>query len=146
MAALTAETQKIVKSTAPILKQKGDAVTAKMYEIMFNNHPEVKPLFTNAPNNQNEILARSIISYSENVDNLHALEGALDKIAQHHVNTNVKPEHYPIVADSLLQALKETLGEQTVTDEIAKAWTEAYWFLADILIEREKALYAKMAI
>jgi len=61
-----------------------------------------------------------------------------------HINTEVKPEHYPIVADSLLQAMVDVLGD-TITDEIAAAWKEAYWFLADILIEREKALYAKMA-
>jgi len=56
------------------LKNKGHAVIAKMYEIIFKNHPQVKPLFVNAPNNQNEILARSIIAYSENIDNLPALE------------------------------------------------------------------------
>lgn len=143
MAALTAETKAIVKSTAPILKQKGNEVTDRMYQIMFESYPEIKPLFANAPNNQNEILARSIIAYSENVDNLPALEGALDKIAQHHIHTNVKPEHYPIVASSLLQALRDVLGEEIITTEITNAWTEAYWFLADLLIEREKALYAK---
>lgn len=144
MAEMTQETQKIVKSTAPILKQKGDAVTARMYELMFKNYPDVKPLFVNAPNNQNEILARAIIAYSENIDNLPALEGALDKIAQHHINTSVKPEHYPIVEESLLQAMKDVLGN-AITDEIAEAWKKAYWFLADLLIERENALYAKMA-
>jgi len=143
-AQLTTETQQIVKSTAPLLKEKGDAVTARMYELMFQNHPELKALFVNAPNNQNEILARAIISYSENIDNLPALEGALDKIAMHHINTNVKQEHYPIVEQSLIQALKDVFGN-TVTDEIADAWKKAYWFLADILIERENALYAKMA-
>ena len=66
----------------------------------------------------------------------------MDKIAQHHVNSLVKSEHYPIVAESLLQALKDVLGD-VITDEIVTAWKEAYWFLADILIEREKALYAK---
>jgi nitric oxide dioxygenase len=143
MAGLEAETQKIVKSTAPILKEKGDAVTARMYELMFKNYPEIKPLFNNAPNNQNEILARSIIAYSENIDNLPALDGALDKIAQHHINTNVKAEHYPMVEECLLQAMVDVLGD-TITDEIAAAWKAAYWFLADILIERENALYAKM--
>jgi len=143
MAALTAETKAIVKSTAPILKQKGNEVTDRMYQIMFESYPEIKPLFANAPNNQNEILARSIIAYSENVDNLPALEGALDKIAQHHIHTNVKPEHYAIVASSLLQALRDVLGEEIITIEITNAWTEAYWFLADLLIDREKALYAK---
>ena len=144
MAEITVENQQLVKSTAPILKEKGDVITARMYELMFNNHPEVKVLFVNAPNNQNEILARAIIAYSENIDNLPALEGALDKIAQHHINTQVKSEHYPIVADALLQAMKDVLGN-ALTDEIATAWKEAYWFLADILIERENALYAKMA-
>ena len=144
MAEITADTQKIVKNTAPILKEKGDAVTAKMYELMFKNYPEIKPLFVNAPNNQNEILARAIIAYSENIDNLPALDGALDKIAQHHINTNVKPEHYPIVEECLLQAMKDVLGN-VITDEIAEAWKNAYWFLADILIERENVLYAKAA-
>ena len=56
----------------------------------------------------------------------------------------MKPEHYPIVANSLLQDMVNVLGDP-MTDEIAVAWKEAYWFLADILIELEKALYAKMA-
>jgi len=144
MAELSAQAQQIVKGTAPLLKQKAEAVTTKMYERLFSNHPEVKALFVNAPNNQNEILARSIIAYSENIDNLPALEGALDKIAQHHINTNVKPEHYPFVAEALLQAMVEVLGN-VVTDEVLNAWKEAYWFLADILIERENALYQQHA-
>lgn len=144
MAELSAQTQLVVKKTAPLLKEKATAVTTRMYDLMFSNHPEVKPLFVNAPNNQNEILARSIIAYSENIDNLPALDGALDKIAQHHLNTNVKPEHYPIVAEALLQAMTEVLGE-AATDEVLNAWKEAYWFLSDVLIERENALYQQQA-
>jgi len=140
MAGISEKTQIIVKKTAPLLKEKADAVTARMYDLMFTNHPELKPLFVNAPDNQNEILARSIIAYSENIDNLPALYGGLDKIAQHHVNTDVKPEHYPIVAESLLQAMIDILGD-AVNDEVLTAWKEAYWFLADVLIERERNLY-----
>jgi len=144
MAELSAQTQQIVKRTAPLLKQKAKAVTTKMYKRLFSNHPEVEALFANAPDNQNEVLARSIIAYSENIDNLPALDGALDKIAQHHINTNVKPEHYPFVAEALLQAMVDVLGD-AVTDEVLNAWKEAYWFLADILIERENALYQQHA-
>jgi len=141
MAELSDNSKSIVKSTAPVLKEKGVDVTTKMYEIMFSKYPEVKDLFKNQPNNQNEILARSIIAYSENIDNLSALEGAIDKIARHHVETKVKEEHYPIVADCLLQAIKDVLGA-AATEEVVKAWGEAYWFLANILIERENKLYA----
>jgi nitric oxide dioxygenase len=144
--ALTDEKKKIVKDTAPLLKEHGEAITTRMYEIMFNDYPDVKPLFKNAPNNQNQILARSIVAYAENIDNLPALEGAIEKIAKHHIDTDVKPIHYPWVIESLLQAITEVLdnkvGKGTVTQDIADAWFAAYWFLADILMKREKELYA----
>jgi nitric oxide dioxygenase len=136
----TEESRKIVKETAPVLKQHGEAITTRMYEIMFSEYPDAKALFKNAPNNQNQILARSILAYAENIDNLEALEGALDKIARHHLDTEVKPIHYPWVAESLLQAMKDVLGD-AATDKVINAWFGAYWFLADILIEREKKLY-----
>jgi nitric oxide dioxygenase len=139
--ALTDEKKKIVKETAPLLKEHGEAITTRMYEIMFNNYPDVKPLFKNAPNNQNQILARSIVAYAENIDNLPALEGAIEKIAKHHIDTEVKPIHYPWVIESLLQAMKDVLGD-AITQEVADAWFAAYWFLADILMKREKELYA----
>ncbi|EDN66690.1 flavohemoglobin [Beggiatoa sp. PS] len=143
---LTDEMKKIVKDTAPVLKEHGEAITTRMYEILFNNYPDVKPLFKNAPNNQNQILARSIVAYAENIDNLPALEGAIEKIAKHHIDTDVKAIHYPWVIESLLQAITEVLdnkvGKGTVTQDIADAWFAAYWFLASILMKREKELYA----
>lgn len=45
-------------------------------------------------------------------------------------------EHYPVVAENLLWAIKEVLGD-AATPEIMKAWGEAYWFLANIFIKRE---------
>jgi len=140
-AALTDERKKIVKDTAPLLKEKGEAVTTRMYEIMFSNYPDAKALFTNASNNQNQILVSSIIAYAENIDNLDALEQAIEKIAKHHVDTDIKTIHYPWVIESLLQAMKDVLAD-AVTDAVADAWFAAYWILADILMKREKELYA----
>ena len=48
------------------------------------------------------------------------------------------------VADALLDAISEVLGD-AATPEIAAAWTEAYWFLAKILIGRETAVYRELA-
>ncbi len=139
--ALTEEKKNIVKSTAPILKEKGEAITTRMYEVMFSNYPDAKELFKNAPKNQNQILARSIIAYAENIDKLDALAGAVEKITKHHVDTNVKPEHYPWVIESLLQAITDVLGE-AATLEVKEAWFAAYWFLAHLLMNKEKELYA----
>ena len=54
----------------------------------------------------------------------------------------MKPEHYPHVAAALLPAIKDVLGD-AATDQVLGAWGEAYWFLADILIGKEAALYAE---
>jgi hypothetical protein len=35
----------IVKSTAPLLKKHGQQITTRMYEILFQKHPEVKEKF-----------------------------------------------------------------------------------------------------
>lgn len=140
MAELSEKTKEIVKSTAPLIKADPEKLTNRMYELMFGNYPYAKPLFKKAPKNQPQVLARSIVGYAENIDNLPALEAVLDKIAVHHVKTSILPDHYPWVGDSLLRAIKDTLGEKA-TDEVMKAWEEAYWFLANVLIERERKLY-----
>jgi len=140
MAELSAKTKEIVKATAPVIKAKAEKLTSRMYEIMFSTYPYAKPLFKNAPANQPQVLARSIVGYAENIDRLDALEGALNNIAAHHVKTSILPEHYAWVGNSLLQAIRDTLGE-AATDEVMEAWEKAYWFLADALIERERKLY-----
>jgi nitric oxide dioxygenase len=65
-------------------------------------------------------------------------------MAQRHVETSVKPEHYPAVAEALLPAIRDVLGD-AATDEVLDAWGQAYWFLADVLIGRENTLYTAAA-
>jgi nitric oxide dioxygenase len=116
-------------------------LAAGIQTLVWPHGGQAKALFKNAPNNQNKILARSIVAYAENIDNLSNMEGAIEKIAKHHIETNIKPEYYPWVIESLLQAIKDVLGD-AATEAVTKAWFAAYWVLADILIKREKELYA----
>ena len=89
-------------------------------------------------------MAGAICAYSANIDNLEALGGAVELIAQKHASLQIKPEHYPIVGENLLESIREVLGEGA-TDEIINAWAEAYGFLADILIGREEQIYSENA-
>ena len=144
---LSPQTMTTVKATAPALREHGLAITSRMYERMFANHPEVEAMFDKAAQKSGEQpkrLAGAILAYAENVDKLENLSGPVLRMAQRHVETHVKPEHYPIVAENLLAAIRDVLGE-AATDEILEAWAEAYWFLADILIAKEHELYAEEA-
>ena len=142
--ALSQSTIDICKATAPVLKEHGEAITTRMYEILFSTYPEAKKLFSDAPENQHKKLAASIVAYAANIDNLEALAGAVEVMAKRHVQTKVKAEHYPMVGESLLKAIKDVLGD-AATDDVINAWSEAYFFLGDILIKREAELYAEQA-
>ena len=139
--ALSEKTVEICKATAPVIAEHGEAITTRMYQILFENYPETKALFGDAPEDQHKILAGAVAAYAANIDNLDVLGKAVEGMAQRHVKTNVKPEHYPMVGTSLLQAIKDVLGD-AATDDVIDAWKEAYFFLGDILIAREKEIYA----
>jgi len=141
-ASLSPQTIAIVKATAPALEQHGLEITRRMYERLFENE-DIKGMFDQAAQESGEQpkrLAAAIIGYAKHIDKLDALGGAVERMAQRHVETHVKPEHYPYVAEALLPAIKDILGD-AATDEVLAAWGEAYWFLAQILIGREAELY-----
>ena len=114
---------------------------------MFSHNPEVAPLFNpahQAGGSQQKALAAAICAYAANIDNLEVLGGAVELIAQKHASLRILPEHYPIVGANLLASIREVLGD-AATEEIIGAWAEAYGFLADILIGREKQIYSDQA-
>jgi len=63
-------------------------------------------------------------------------------IAHKHRSLGILPEHYPIVGENLLKAIKEVLGD-AATDDIINAWAEAYGVIADVFIQVEEELYQK---
>jgi hemoglobin-like flavoprotein len=143
---LSPETIAIVKSTAPVLQQHGMAITTRMYERLFED-PEIAALFAAAGSDRGEQpkrLAAAILAYAQNVDNLGALSGGVDAITRRHIATHVQPEHYAPVAQALLPAIKDVLGD-AIDATVLGAWGEAYWFLAEIMIAREDALRAEAA-
>ncbi|CAA6819695.1 MAG: Flavohemoprotein (Hemoglobin-like protein) (Flavohemoglobin) (Nitric oxide dioxygenase) (EC [uncultured Thiotrichaceae bacterium] len=142
MSELSPLTIETVKATIPVLREYGDTITAKMYDILFENYPETKSMFSSAPDEQPKVLAGAVSAYAMNIDNLDALSDAVGKMASTHVRTSVKPEHYPMVGESLLAAMTEVLGD-AATPEILDSWGEAFFFLGDILIAKEKELYAQ---
>jgi nitric oxide dioxygenase len=144
---LSAQTIAVVKSTAPILTEHGETLTRHFYKRMFAHNPEVAPFFNPAhqeAGKQQRALAGAITAYAANIDNLEVLGGAVELIAQKHASLMIKPEHYPIVGENLLASIREVLGEGA-TEEVVSAWEEAYGFLADILIGREKQIYEESA-
>ncbi|MCP3721417.1 globin domain-containing protein [Paraburkholderia sp. CNPSo 3281] len=143
-ASLSPETISIIKSTAPVMRQHGVAITTRMYERLFVD-PEMRRLFDEAAQKSGEQpkrLAAALLAFASNADNLDVLKDSVERIAARHAAMSVKPEHYPAVANALLPAIKDVLGD-AVEERIMNAWGEAYWFLAEILKSREDSIYKR---
>lgn len=147
MRTASAQAREIVKATAPALEKHGLEITTAMYARLFQN-ADVKAMFDQAAQESGEQpkrLAGAILAYAKNIDKLENLGAAVQRMVARHVDTGVKAEHYPLVAEALLPAIRDVLGADVATDEVLAAWGEAYWMLADILIAAEAEEYAKAA-
>ncbi|KAG3035430.1 hypothetical protein JG687_00004254 [Phytophthora cactorum] len=148
---MSTKTIAILKATAPVVKEHGTEITSTMYGTMFSEFPEVQNLFNmshhrvagstkgGAPpgvSRQATALANAVIGFAANCDQLGNLGDAVPRMVHKHVSLDIRAKHYPIVGGCLLRAIKIILGD-AATDEIIDAWKEAYWFLADLLIQAE---------
>ncbi|MDF8333027.1 globin domain-containing protein [Novosphingobium cyanobacteriorum] len=141
------QAQTIVKATATALEKHGVEITTAMYARLFRD-PEVAAMFDQAAQQSGEQprrLAGAILAYARNIDKLANLGPAVQRMVARHVETGVKAEHYPLVAEALLPAIRDVLGADVATDEVLAAWGEAYWMLADILIAAEAEAYENAA-
>lgn len=137
-------TIEIIKSTVPALQAHGLDITKTFYKNMFEQNPEVMPLFNmdrQASGEQPKALAMAVLAAAQNIENLEAILPVVNKIAEKHCNSMVQEEHYPIVGGHLLGAIKEVLGD-AATDEIIDAWGQAYGVIAKIFIDVEKNIYS----
>lgn len=140
---LSQKTIEIIQSTVPVLEEKGVEITSVFYKNLFESHPELLHIFNHAnqqKGRQQTALANTVYAAAKNIQKLHMIVPVVKQIAHKHRSLGVKPEHYPIVGEHLLQAIKQVLGE-AATPEILQAWGDAYGVIAGIFIDTEKNLY-----
>ncbi len=145
---LCAEQIALIKATVPLLESGGEALTNHFYKLLLSEHPEVRPLFNQAhqaSGEQPRALANGVLMYARHIDRLDALGPLVAQIINKHVALQVLPEHYPLVGNCLLRAIREVLGEAIATDAVIDAWAAAYQQLADLLIGQEERLYQAKA-
>jgi nitric oxide dioxygenase len=140
---LQARTIEIIKSTVPVLEVHGEAITSRFYQMLFEKHPELLNIFNHAnqkKGRQQTALANAVYAAAANIDKLETILPVVKQIAHKHRSLGIKPEHYPIVGENLLAAIKDVLGD-AATDDIINAWAEAYGVIADAFIGVEKEMY-----
>ncbi|MFJ7153422.1 globin domain-containing protein [Streptomyces sp. NPDC101118] len=136
-----------VRATLPAVGAAIGDITELFYSKLFEAHPELlRDLFNRgnqAAGLQKQALAGSIAAFAtylvEHPDTRPDV--MLERIAHKHASLGVTREQYPIVHRHLFAAIAEVLGD-AVTPEVAEAWDEVYWLMANALTAIEERLYA----
>ncbi|MFD7786700.1 globin domain-containing protein [Streptomyces nojiriensis] len=148
---LSEKSSATVRATLPAVGAAIGDIAALFYTKLFAAHPAlIRDLFNRGNQRaglQQQALAGSIAAFAT-----HLLahpdtrpDVMLGRIAHKHASLGVTREQYAVVHRHLFEAIAEVLGE-AVTPEVAQAWDEVYWLMANALITLEERLYAEQRV
>ncbi|MFG2600433.1 globin domain-containing protein [Streptomyces sp. NPDC048462] len=140
-----------VRATLPAVGAAIGDIADLFYRKLFDAHPELlRDLFNRgnqASGAQRQALAGSIAAFAtqlvEHPDTRPDV--MLGRIAHKHASLGVTAAQYDVVHTHLFAAIAEVLGD-AVTPQVAAAWDEVYWLMANALIAIEERLYARRGV
>lgn len=147
---LSEKSRPVIEATLPVIAERINDITPDFYQRMFTARPDLMDgLFSRSSQlegTQPKALAGSIAVFASYIlaHPGRYPDEVLSRVAHKHAALGLREEEYPTVYKYLFEAIAANLGD-ILTPEIAEAWTEVYWLMADALIKLEKGLYAVQA-
>src|ERR687890_479473 len=148
---LSDQNRPVVEATLPVVGQHIGEIAQRFYGHMFAAHPELMDGTFNRGNQargeQQQALAGSVAAFASALVTTpeHLPENLLSRIAHKHASLGIRPDQYRVVHDNLMWAIVDVLGD-AVTAEVAAAWDEVYWLMANALINQERGLYSARGV
>lgn len=148
---LSDRSRPLIEATLPIVGEHIEEIAEHFYRHLFTDHPELLDGTFNRGNQaqgtQQQALAGSVAAFAGALVNTpdHLPENLLARVSHKHASLGIQPHQYQVVHDNLIWAITKMLGDDN-TPEIAAAWEEVYWLMAEALIHIERGLYSARAV
>lgn len=124
----------LLEQTFNALAPHGEALVARFYNELFTRYPQVKPLFRNTTQvDQQRKLLSALKLVVANLRNPAVLTDTLQKLGQRHQQYGAVPGHYQAVAATLLDVMQEFAGPLWTSD-VHQAWSDALQTIAEIML------------
>lgn len=111
-----------------------DAFINDFYTRLFAKAPGVRPMFPQDMTKQKQHLASAVALVVNKADALDSLAKPLAEMGARHVGYGAKPEHYPVVRDTMVETIMHALGSKG-TPQISDAWTDALNAVAGAMLK-----------
>jgi len=134
----------VLEETFQALSPHAAALVSRFYDQLFEQCPDIVPLFANAPRKEQERKLLSALKLViNNLRSPDTLLEVLSNLGKRHQQYGALPIHYTKVARVLLQVMKEFAGDLW-TRKAQQAWSKALSTVSSIMIsaydDREKVV------
>lgn len=121
--------------TESLLLADADALlTERFYDLLFERHPEVRPMFSADVRPQAGMLRTAVVAVVEHLDDPAWLASTLGELGARHATWGVTPPMYDAVAECMVAAMAELAGDPW-TPEMGAAWSEALAAVAGLMLQ-----------
>jgi methyl-accepting chemotaxis protein len=129
----------LLKETFQRIGQENGGSTAfglRFYQRLFEQYPQVRPLFKTPPEEQHKKLLTSLGVVVSHVNRLEEVVPYLHAMGIRHLAYGTETGHYGAVGENLLAVMQAHLSKEGEwTPEMNDTWTEAVNTVAHVMIE-----------
>jgi methyl-accepting chemotaxis protein len=123
-----------LETSFDLLAPRGEELVATFYERLFARAPEVRPLFGTDLRRQRAMLLRALVLVRKSLRELESILPQLRDLGARHVAYGARPEHYPVVAEVLVESMAAVAGPAWRARDNA-AWGTALAAIAAVMLE-----------
>lgn len=125
----------LLEQSFKAIEQHNAQFSEQFYTNLFNDFPEVKPLFANTNmKEQGNHLYKSLVLVVMNLRKGDVLTDTLKGLGTRHVRYGILPNHYPMVGSALLKTFGNIIDTGWTT-EVKQAWVDAYGAVTQLMLE-----------
>jgi hemoglobin-like flavoprotein len=123
-----------LETSFDLLAPRGEELMDEFYSRLFAAAPAVRPLFPTDMQRQKVMLLGALVLLRKSLRNLDPIVPKLRELGARHVAYGARPEHYPLVGATLIDAMA-ALAQDDWKPEYEQAWSAAFEIVAATMLE-----------
>jgi hemoglobin-like flavoprotein len=138
--------KQLIEVNLAVVVQADPDVVGRFYAKLFQRHPDLRRLFgRRSQREQEKMLTEAILAVVGHMEDAAWLRGVLRPLGAKHVSYGVTEEMYPIVAEALIETLREVSGSAW-SQEVERAWSDALGAVAGEMIAGAREVESQRAV
>jgi hemoglobin-like flavoprotein len=131
---MTSQSLARIEKSFELLSTRIDQMTRAFYDALFRTRPDTRALFQVNMDVQRQHLGAALALIARNLRFLDIMTEPLRELGAGHAHVGVKPEHYPVVRDAMLEAIGGAVGDQW-TPQLRADWHELLEMICRVMLE-----------